>query len=148
MGSGVTVKDVSAQAFVKAYSAYLKRTGRLEVPKWVDLVKTGPHKDLAPYDPDWFYVRAASIARHIYLRKGTGIGGLKKNYGGSVNRGVRPSKHRDGSGSVARKVVQALEKISVLEADPNGGRQISADGQKDLDRIAQQIVEAGGAALF
>lgn len=104
MGHGVTVKDVAAQEFIKAYSAYLKRTGRLEVPKWVDLVKTGPHKELAPYDPDWFYVRAASIARHIYLRKGTGVGGLKKKYGGSVNRGSRPSKHMTASGAVARKV--------------------------------------------
>ena len=38
--------------------------------------------------------------------------------------------------------MQALEKISVLEMDPKGGRQISSDGQKDLDRIAQQIKEA------
>jgi small subunit ribosomal protein S19e len=142
MGHGVTVKDVPAQQFVKTYAAYLKRTGRLEVPKWVDLVKTGTHKELAPYDPDWFYVRAASIARHVYLRKGTGVGGLKKNYGGSVNRGSRPSKHQDGSGSIARKCMQALEKISVLEKDAQGGRKISADGQKDLDRIAQQIVES------
>lgn len=142
MGHGVTVKDVSAQEFIKAYSAYLKRTGRLEVPKWVDLVKTGAHKELAPYDPDWYYVRAAAIARHVYLRKGTGVGGLKKKYGGSINRGTRPSKHVNASGSVARKVMQSLEKISVLELDPNGGRVISPDGQKDLDRIAQQIVEA------
>lgn len=145
MGGGTTVKDVSAASFVKAYSAYLKRTGRLEVPKWVDLVKTGAHKELAPYDPDWFYVRAASIARHVYLRKGTGVGGLKKKYGGSKNRGNRPSHHKNASGSVARKVMQALEKISVLELDPTGGRVISADGQKDLDRIAQQIVEAESA---
>ncbi|KAI8915777.1 40S ribosomal protein S19-A [Gorgonomyces haynaldii] len=142
MGHGVTVKDVPAQEFVKTYAAYLKRTGRLEVPKWVDLVKTGPHKELAPYDPDWWYVRAASVARHIYLRKGTGVGGLKKKYGGTKNKGFRPHHHNDASGSIARKVMQALEKIKVVEMDPVSGRQISADGQKDLDRIAQQIVEA------
>jgi hypothetical protein len=45
-------------AFIKAYAAYLKRTGKLEVPKWVDLVKTGTFKELAPYDPDWYYIRA------------------------------------------------------------------------------------------
>ena len=33
MTGGVTVKDVSSHAFVKAYAAYLKRTGKLEVPK-------------------------------------------------------------------------------------------------------------------
>jgi hypothetical protein len=58
---GVTVKDVSAHSFVKAYAAYLKRTGKLEVPKWVDLVKTGSYKELAPYDPDWYYVRAGKV---------------------------------------------------------------------------------------
>jgi small subunit ribosomal protein S19e len=141
MGHGITVKDVDAHKFVKAYAAFLKRTGRLEVPKWVDVVKTGTHKELAPYDPDWFYIRAASVARHIYLRKGVGVGGLKKNYGGPKNRGSRPTIHKKASGSVARKVMQSLEKISVLELEPTGGRRITADGQKDLDRIAQQISE-------
>jgi hypothetical protein len=28
------------------------------VPTWVDIVKTGAYKELAPYDPDWYYVRA------------------------------------------------------------------------------------------
>lgn len=44
------------------------RTGKLEVPIWVDVVKTGTHKELAPYDADWYYIRAAAVARHIYLR--------------------------------------------------------------------------------
>jgi small subunit ribosomal protein S19e len=25
----------------------------MEVPTWVDIVKTAAHKELAPYDPDW-----------------------------------------------------------------------------------------------
>ncbi|KAI9103276.1 40S ribosomal protein S19-A [Phlyctochytrium arcticum] len=137
---GTTVKDVAAQDFVKAYAAYLKRTGKLGLPKWIDIVKTGTHKELGPYDQDWFYVRAASVARHIYLRHGVGVGALKKNYGGRVNRGNRPHHSKVGSGSIARKVMQALEEIKVLEKDPNGGRRISQDGQKDLDRIAAQIV--------
>ncbi|KAJ3137899.1 40S ribosomal protein S19 [Physocladia obscura] len=144
--AGVTVKDVSAHSFVKAYAAYLKRTGKLEVPKWVDIVKTATHKELAPYDPDWFYVRAASVARHIYLRKQVGVGALRKNYGGRKNRGNKPHHHSDASGSVLRKVLQALEKIKVLEKDEVKGRVISQDGQKDLDRIAAQIVRATESA--
>lgn len=31
---------------------------QIQLPSWVDLVKTGTHKELAPYDPDWYYVRA------------------------------------------------------------------------------------------
>lgn len=61
MAGGVTVKDVNPHEFIKAYAEYLKRTGKIEVPKWVDLVKTAPYKELAPYDPDWFYVRAGEF---------------------------------------------------------------------------------------
>lgn len=52
------VRDVSAEDFITAYSSHLKRSGKLDIPTWVDVVKTGPQKELAPYDPDWFYVRA------------------------------------------------------------------------------------------
>jgi small subunit ribosomal protein S19e len=137
---GVTVKDVNSHAFVKAYAAYLKRTGKLDVPKWVDIVKTGTAKELAPLDPDWFYIRVAAIARRIYVRKDVGVGALKKVYGSGVNRGSRPHHHRDASGSVIRKAFQALEKIKVLEVSPNGGRRITQTGQKDLDRIASLLV--------
>lgn len=37
--------------------------------------------------------------------------------------------------------MQALEKIGVLEKDPRGGRRISQDGQRDLDRIASAVLE-------
>lgn len=58
------------------------RSGKIKLPVYVDYVKTGPHKELSPYDKDWYYIRAASVARHIYLRKGVGIGALSKVYGG------------------------------------------------------------------
>ena len=60
------------------------RSGKIKLPAYVDHVKTGPHKELSPYDKDWYYIRAASIARHIYLRKGVGIGALGKVYGGNM----------------------------------------------------------------
>ena len=54
------VRDVSAHDFIKAYSEHLKRSGKLEVPAWVDIVKTGTFKELAPYDPDWCIDRGRS----------------------------------------------------------------------------------------
>ena len=90
-----------------------------------------------------FYVRAASVARHIYVRKTVGVGRMRKAHGGTKNRGARPSHHVDASGSVDRKVMQALEKIGVLEQDEDkGGRRITQQGQRDLDRIAQTTIEA------
>ncbi|KAK7207256.1 40S ribosomal protein S19 [Myxozyma melibiosi] len=142
---GVSVRDVPAQDFVVAYASFLQRQGKLEVPGYVELVKTSAGNELPPQDSDkWFYMRAASIARHIYLRKSVGTGKLNKLYGGTVNRGSRPSHHVNASGSVNRKVLQSLEKIGVLEEGKAGGRKISESGQRDLDRIAGEVF-AGSA---
>ena len=89
-----------------------------------------------------FFPKTAAVARHIYLRKDVGIGALTKLHGGAKRRGNRPSHHASASASVQRKVCQSLEKIGVLEQIENGGRRISQDGQRDLDRIATAVVEA------
>jgi Ribosomal protein S19e len=57
-GGSITVRDVPAAKFISAYAEVLKNNDRFVVPKWADLVKTGVHKELAPYDPDWYYIRA------------------------------------------------------------------------------------------
>ncbi|EPQ67701.1 Protein component of the small (40S) ribosomal subunit, partial [Blumeria graminis f. sp. tritici 96224] len=121
MPGGISVRDVNAQKFIDSYSAFLKRQGKLAIPGWVDTVKTGPAKELPPQSIDWFYIRAASIARHVYMRKTVGVGRLRKVHGSTRNRGSRPSHHVDASGSVDRKVMQALEKIGVLEQDEEKG---------------------------
>ncbi|CCJ28111.1 unnamed protein product [Pneumocystis jirovecii] len=141
MAGGVTVRDVDANVFIGHYAQYLKKSGKLNVPQWVDVVKTGHSKEMAPYDPDWFYIRVAAIARHIYLRKHTGVGALSKLYGGSKNRGSRPCHHYDGSRSIQRKALQSLEALGVLEKDARGGRHITQQGQRDLDHIALFAVE-------
>jgi len=139
---GVTVRDVDASKFITAYAAFLKRQGRLPVPPWVDTVKTSHSNELPPQDPDWFYIRAASVARHVYLRKTVGVGRLRKVHGSTKNRGAAPNHHVDASGSVDRKVLQALEKIGVVEQDEDkGGRRVTQGGQRDLDRIAQTTLE-------
>ena len=33
---------------------------QIKLPQWVDIVKTGAYKELAPYDPDWYYIRAGA----------------------------------------------------------------------------------------
>jgi ribosomal protein S19E (S16A) len=58
---GVTVRDVAADKFIAAYADVLKNNDKFVVPKWVDTVKTGVHKELSPYDPDWYYIRAGEF---------------------------------------------------------------------------------------
>jgi ribosomal protein S19E (S16A) len=33
----------------------------MELPEWTDIVKTAKFKELAPYDPDWYYIRAGEL---------------------------------------------------------------------------------------
>lgn len=40
------------------FRCVIYRSSKLKVPSWVDVVKTGRHKELAPYDPDWYFIRA------------------------------------------------------------------------------------------
>lgn len=138
----IQYRDVPAQDFINAYASFLQRQGKLELPGYVDIVKTSAGNEMPPQDSEgWFYKRAASVARHIYLRKQVGVGKLNKLYGGAKNRGNRPHAHVDASGSVNRRVLQALEKIGVVEISAKGGRKISKNGQRDLDRIAAQTLE-------
>ena len=138
---GVTVKDVDAQAFVEAYAKYLKRSGRVVLPKYVDYAKTAPRKELAPADPDWYYVRCASIARRVYVKGGVGVGWLARAYGGNSNKGVRRNHHVNAASGVIRSCIQSLESMKVLEQGKNGGRVVTSTGRRDLDRIAAQIAD-------
>ena len=48
------------------------RSGKITLPSYVDYVKTGKHKELAPYDKDWYYIRAGEC-RNRYCMDLMGI---------------------------------------------------------------------------
>ncbi|KAB7494521.1 UNVERIFIED_CONTAM: hypothetical protein RMT77_003678 [Armadillidium vulgare] len=135
----VSVKDVNQQIFTKSFAEFLKKSGKVKVPEWSDLVKTAKFKELAPYDEDWFFTRVAAVARHIYMRSPVGVGAVRKIFGGRIRRGTRPSHFCISSGSIARKCLQTLQQMKLIEKGPNGGRVLTPQGQRDLDRIAAQI---------
>lgn len=137
-----TVKDVAAAEFVKCYAAHLKRAGNIELPKTVDLWKTAPHKELSPYDADWFYTRVASMARKLYMKPGRGVGEFRKVYGGRKRRGSKPSHRGKASSGPLRKALQELEKLGVIEKDPNGGRKLTRKGRSEMDTQAAQCPSA------
>lgn len=60
------------------------------------------------------------MARKIYLRQGIGVGGFQKIYGGRKRNGSRPPHFCKSSGSIARHVLQQLEKMNIIELDPKG----------------------------
>jgi small subunit ribosomal protein S19e len=115
------------------------RSGKVKVPEWADLVKTAVYKELAPFDGDWYYTRIASVARHLYYRR-RGVGGFARTYSGRYRRGVRPSRYHIGSTSINRRALQQLEELNWVEKDKeNGGRRLTREGIRDLDRIASRV---------
>lgn len=113
----------------------------------MDIIKTAKFKELSPEDPDWFYTRCASILRHLYHRRPAGVGAITKIYGGRKRNGVHPSHFCRSADGAARKALQSLEAVRLIEKHPDGGRALTPQGQRDLDRIANQIVSNQRAAI-
>uniref|UniRef100_A0A7E4VYX5 40S ribosomal protein S19 n=1 Tax=Panagrellus redivivus TaxID=6233 RepID=A0A7E4VYX5_PANRE len=139
MGKPTSVKDVDQVEIVNRIAAFLKKSGKVTVPQWADVVKLGSNKELAPMDPDWYYYRTASLARRLYIRFPAGVGKLREIYGHNKRRGVRPNHFSKAAGSPIRKALQTLETLKWVEKHPDGGRRLTLQGRKDLDRIASQI---------
>mmetsp|Transcript_81081 Transcript_81081/g.225600 ORF Transcript_81081/g.225600 Transcript_81081/m.225600 type:complete len:150 (-) Transcript_81081:18-467(-) len=135
----ITVRDVPAADFISAYSEVLKNNDKFVVPKWVDLVKTGVHKELAPYNHDWYFIRAAAIVRKVYLRQGTGVGALSKRFGGNYRRGAAPERHQDGARGLIRSILLSLDELKITEKTEKGGRRVTRIGQQALDLVAGQV---------
>ena len=73
------------------------------------------------------------------LRSPVGVSTIRKIYGIRKSNGSAPSHWSKGAGGVARKALQALEGLKLVEKDPNGGRRLTSQGRRDLDRIAAQL---------
>lgn len=102
-------------------------------------MKTARSKELAPYDPDWYYIRCSAVVRHIYIRSPIGVGTVTKIFGARKRNGTLPSHFCRSAGGVARKALQSLEAAKLIEKAPDGGRKLTQQGRRDLDRIAAQV---------
>merc|ERR1712083_860460 len=87
---------------------------------------------------DWLYIRAASVARHVYNRGGSGVGAFRKVYGGQKRNGTCKAHFRKGSGKIVRYCMQQLEEMGIMEVDEKGGRKITPEGQREMDTVAVQ----------
>ncbi|NIN96428.1 MAG: 40S ribosomal protein S19, partial [Anaerolineae bacterium] len=61
-----TAYDVPADVLIERLSGYFKESvSEIQPPEWSGYVKTGRHAERAPQNPDWWYVRSASIMRKL-----------------------------------------------------------------------------------
>ena len=110
-----SVKDVDQQLFVVGFADFLKKSGKMQVPEWADLIKLSRFNEQGPHNPDWFFVRAASVARHLYIRAPAGVGAFTKIYGARKRNGSAPSHFMRSSQSVSRRVLQVRDDLKSEE---------------------------------
>lgn len=135
----VSVKDVPADIFLRKLRDYIKRNiPEVNPPEWAFYVKTSVAKERPPDDPDWWYMRAASLLRKLYLYGPIGVERLRSFYGGRKDQGVRPEHHADGGGSNIRKILQQLEAAGLVEKTKKG-RVLTREGRSLLDKLAAEV---------
>lgn len=134
-----TAYDVPADALIKKIAEKLKQDKTFTPPEWARFVKTGPHSENPPMDPDWWYTRCASILRKVYIRKSIGIERLRAEYGGKKDKGSKPYRAVKGSGSIVRKALQQLEEAGYVTKIKGKGRVITPKGQSFVDNTAHEV---------
>jgi len=138
----VGIYDTEAADVIGKAAQELKKT-KVQAPEWAAFVKTGVCKERLPDDPDWWYMRAGSMLRKIYMRGPVGVSSLRKYYGCKKNRGVKPGKFRLASGKIIRTILQQLEAeglVVQVEKGVHKGRIMSPKGKSFMDKLVVRNV--------
>lgn len=133
--SMVTAREVPAAKLIDKTKEELKKIEDIKPLPWSRFVKSGAHRHRPPEQDDFWYTRAASILRRIYIDGPVGVERLRSFYGGRKRRGYKPAHSKKAGGNILRKILQQLEKAGLIEKSGKG-RKISSKGQDFLDRMA------------
>ncbi len=112
----------------------LKSEKIVESPEWGKFVKTGESKERVPQQEAWWYLRAASVLRKVYINGPIGTERLSKFYGGRKNRGHKPERFKRGSRKIIRTILQQFEEKNLLKKSEKEkkGRIVTEEGRKYL----------------
>ncbi len=135
------VFDVPTQFLLEAVAKDLKEKKTVHEPAFAPFVKTGAQAERAPQDPDWYYMRCASVMYRVLKDGPVGTESLRSYYGGRKNRGAKPHKHYKAGGKIIRLALQQLEKSGLLKKGEKGGRTITPAGQKYLNAMSKIALE-------
>jgi len=123
--------------FIPALAEALKNVPEFEVPEWANYVKTGVSRERPPAMDDFWYTRAASILRQLYIKGVVGVGKLRTRYGSRKDRGGKPDKFFKSGGKIIRVILQQAEAAGLVEkvTRMQHGRRLTAVGRDLLDSI-------------
>lgn len=134
----VTVKDVESAKLIAKVKEELKKINEVKPLEWSKFSKSGTSRNRPPIQPDFWYIRAASLLRRIYIDGPVGTSKLRTYYGGRKRRGHKPAEFRKSSGNILRKILQQLEAAGFVKKDKKG-RIITSKGQRFLNKIAYEL---------
>ncbi len=134
-----TAYDIPANILIRRLAQDLKSREQIKPPEWADFVKTGAHKERAPDESDWWYIRCASILRKIYMKGPIGTERLRVQYGGRKRRGNKPNRFHRGSGAIVRGALQQLERAGFIKKRGNKGRELTSAGRSYMDRVSANL---------
>jgi small subunit ribosomal protein S19e len=136
----VNAYDVPAEKLIGSLVAEMKSTQGITPAQWSPYVKTGSHAERPPSQADWWYVRAASLLRKVYVHGPVGETQLESTYGGTKALAYYPKHHRDAGGSIIRKILQQLEQAGLVAKTPRG-RVLTPKGTALLDKVSKQVFD-------
>lgn len=137
-----TVYDVPADELINMTAQFLRQNVfEISPPSWSSFVKSGSYLQHPPQNPNFWYIRCASILRKIYLKRSIGIAHLRKEYGGRTSRGTVGKHKRKGGGAIVRNCLKQLESAGLLKTVEKQGRTLTEKGISLLDRLAREILK-------
>jgi len=136
----ITPYDVPASKLIEKLAKYLKENvDEVNPPPWANIAKTSVHVERQPQNPDWWYIRCASLLRKIYVHGPIGVEKLGANYGGRKDFGVEPEHVVKAGRAIIRKALQQLEAAGLIETLKPRGRKVTHEGRKLLQELAEDI---------
>ena len=135
----MSVYEIPADEYNEKLAEALKQLEEFEVPEWAEFVKTSVARKRPPSEEDFWYKRAASILRQLYIHGVVGVGRLRTRYGGRKNRGMKPEKFKKGSGKHIRIILQQAEAAGFVEkakTTRRSGRRLTDKGKEFLDELS------------
>ena len=138
----ITPHDAPASEFIEKVAKYLKENvDAVTPPAWASVAKTGSHVEKQPQNPDWWYVRAASLLRKVYVHGPIGLEKLRAEYGGQKGFTVTREHAFKAGGSVIRKALQQLQTAGFIEITKPHGRAVTKEGRKLLQELAEDLAK-------
>ena len=132
-----TPYDIPAKDLIEEIAKKLEKDANIEIPKKNIYSKTGVDRESPPTNQNWWHIRCAAILRKVYINNNIGVERLREEFGGKLNRGSKPSKARAGSGTIARRALQQLEKAGYISKIKGRGRMLSPMGRSFMDNTSK-----------